>query len=36
VRATEALNAASTEFAGRRMDRAVREALTGRNIEKIV
>ncbi len=36
VRASEALNLASTEFAGRRMDRAVREALTGRNIEKIV
>jgi molecular chaperone HscA len=36
VRATEALNTASTDFAGRRMDRAVREALTGRNIEKIV
>ena len=36
VRAAEALNIASTEFAGRRMDRAVREALTGKNIEKIV
>ncbi len=36
VRASEALNLASTEFAGRRMDRAVREALTGRDIEKIV
>jgi len=36
VRATEALNNASTEFAGRRMDRAVREALTGRDISKIV
>ena len=36
VRASEALNHASTEFAGRRMDRAVREALTGRDIEKIV
>ena len=35
ARATEALNIASTEFAGRRMDRAVREALTGKNIEKI-
>ena len=35
VRATEALNAASTEFAGRRMDRAVREALTGRHVENI-
>ena len=36
VRASEALNVASTEFAGRRMDRAVREALTGRDIAKIV
>ena len=36
VRAAEALNIASTEFAGQRMDRAVREALTGKNIEKIV
>lgn len=35
VRATEALNAASTEFAGRRMDRAVREALTGKAIDQI-
>jgi len=35
VRATEALNAASTDFAGRRMDRAVREALTGRHVENI-
>ena len=36
VRASEALNQASTDFAGRRMDRAVREALTGRDIAKIV
>ncbi|MEQ1594812.1 MAG: Fe-S protein assembly chaperone HscA [Casimicrobium sp.] len=36
VRASEALNVASTDFAGRRMDRAVREALTGRDIAKIV
>ncbi|MEO7253587.1 MAG: Fe-S protein assembly chaperone HscA [Casimicrobium sp.] len=36
VRASEALNQASTDFAGRRMDRAVREALTGRDIEKII
>ena len=35
VRASEALNQASTEFAGRRMDRAVREALTGRNISEL-
>ena len=35
VRATEALNVASTEFAGRRMDRAVREALAGRTIDSI-
>ena len=36
VRATEALNTASTEFAGRRMDRAVREALTGKAIDQII
>jgi molecular chaperone HscA len=36
VRATEALNLASTEFAGRRMDRAVREALTGKRLDEIV
>ena len=36
VRASEALNQASTDFAGRRMDRAVRDALTGRDIAKIV
>jgi len=35
VRASEALNLASTEFAGRRMDRAVREALTGRDISEL-
>jgi len=35
VRATEALNVASTDFAGRRMDRAVREALTGRHVTQI-
>ncbi len=35
VRASEALNVASTEFAGRRMDRAVRAALTGRSVEHI-
>jgi molecular chaperone HscA len=35
-RASEALNTASTEFAGRRMDRAVSAALTGKSIEKIV
>lgn len=35
ARATEALNAASTDFAGRRMDRAVREALTGRRIDSV-
>ena len=36
VRATEALNTASTEFAGRRMDRAVREALTGKAIDQVI
>jgi molecular chaperone HscA len=36
VRATEALNLASTEFAGRRMDRAVREALTGKRLDQLV
>ena len=35
ARATEALNVASTDFAGRRMDRAVREALTGRRIDSV-
>ncbi len=35
ARASEALNLASTEFAGRRMDRAVREALTGRDISEL-
>ena len=35
TRAAEALNVASTDFAGRRMDRAVREALTGRHVESI-
>jgi molecular chaperone HscA len=36
VRATEALNVASTEFAGRRMDRAVSAALTGRSVDSLV
>jgi molecular chaperone HscA len=36
VRATEALNVASTEFAGRRMDRAVGAALAGRSIDSLV
>jgi molecular chaperone HscA len=36
VRATEALNIASTEFAGRRMDRAVSAALTGRSVDSLV
>jgi molecular chaperone HscA len=35
TRATEALNQASTEFAGRRMDRAVREALTGKTVDQL-
>ncbi|TAG02630.1 MAG: Fe-S protein assembly chaperone HscA [Betaproteobacteria bacterium] len=36
VRATEALNVASTDFAGRRMDRAVSAALTGQRIDQLV
>jgi molecular chaperone HscA len=36
VRATEALNVASTEFAGRRMDHAVSAALTGRSVDSLV
>ncbi len=36
VRATEALNLASTEFAGRRMDRAVSAALTGKSLEQLL
>ena len=35
ARATEALNVASTDFCRRRMDRAVREALTGRRIDSV-
>jgi molecular chaperone HscA len=35
VRATEDLNRASTEFAGRRMDKAVNKALTGKSIASI-
>ncbi len=35
VRATEDLNRASTEFAGRRMDKAVNKALAGKNIATI-
>jgi molecular chaperone HscA len=35
VRATEDLNRASTEFAGRRMDKAVNKALAGKNIALI-
>jgi molecular chaperone HscA len=35
VRATEDLNRASTEFAGRRMDKAVNKALAGKNIASI-
>ena len=34
-RATEALNAASTEFAQRRMDQSVRRALTGQKLEAL-
>ena len=34
-RATEALNAASTEFAQRRMDQSVRRALTGQKLETL-
>lgn len=36
VRASEALNVASTDFAGRRMDRAVSTAFKGQSIEKII
>jgi molecular chaperone HscA len=36
VRATEDLNRASTDFAGRRMDKAVKKALTGKDIASIV
>jgi molecular chaperone HscA len=35
VEATEALNHASEEFAGRRMDRSVAQALTGRSIDTL-
>lgn len=35
VRATEDLNRASTDFAGRRMDKAVNKALAGKNIASI-
>jgi len=35
VEATEALNRASEAFAGRRMDRSVAQALTGRNIDTL-
>jgi molecular chaperone HscA len=34
-RATDGLNTATTEFAGRRMDLRVREALTGRSMEQL-
>jgi molecular chaperone HscA len=34
-RATEALNAATTSFAGRRMDARVREALAGRSLDQV-
>jgi molecular chaperone HscA len=36
VRATEDLNRASTEFAGRRMDKAVKKALAGKSVEQIL
>jgi molecular chaperone HscA len=36
VRATEDLNRASTEFAGRRMDKAVKKALAGKTLNEIV
>ncbi len=35
VRATEDLNRASTDFAGRRMDKAVNKALTGKSLNEI-
>jgi molecular chaperone HscA len=35
VEATEALNHASEEFAGRRMDRSVAQALTGRSVDTL-
>jgi len=35
VEATEALNRASEAFAGRRMDRSVAQALTGRSIDTL-
>ena len=35
VEATEALNRASEGFAGRRMDRSVAQALTGRSIDSL-
>jgi molecular chaperone HscA len=35
VRATEDLNRASTEFAGRRMDKAVNKALAGKTLDQI-
>jgi molecular chaperone HscA len=34
-RATDGLNTATTDFAGRRMDLRVREALTGRSMEQL-
>ena len=35
IAATEALNRASEDFAGRRMDRSVAQALTGRSIDTL-
>jgi len=35
IEATDALNRASEDFAGRRMDRSVAQALTGRSIDTL-
>jgi hypothetical protein len=34
-RTTDALNTATTDFAARRMDKSVRQALTGRSMEQL-